>query len=86
MAATGAARHNPLPAEVPPGGGPPAPEGATVVVQGSGNLSIVAVAAVDGLQGIGSGGGGPGPGPALSVTVVEEFIGCHVINMGCFFL
>ena len=83
MAATGAARHNPLPAEVPPGGGPP-PEGATVVVQGSGNLSIVAVAAVDGLQGIGSGGGGPGP--ALSVTVVEEFIGCHVINMGCFFL
>ena len=85
MAATGAAlRHNPLPAEVPtPGGGPP-PEGATVVVQGSGNLSIVAVAAVDGLQGIGSGGGGPGP--ALSVTVVEEFIGCHVIKMGCFFL
>ena len=83
MAATGAARHKPLPAEVPPGGGPP-PEGATVVVQGSGNLSIVAVAAVDGLQGIGSSGGGPGP--ALSVTVVEEFIGCHVINMGCFFL
>ena len=76
---------------MPPGG--PPPEGATVVVQGSGYLSTVAVAVADGiLQGIGSGGGGGGgpgpggPGPALSVTVVEEFIGCHVINMGCFFL
>ena len=110
VAATGwaAARHNdPLPGGVPPpGGGPtplPAEVGTTVVVQGSGYLSTVAVATVaDGilllLQGIGSGGGGPGPrpgpggpggpgpgGPAMSVTV-EEFIGCHVINMGCFFL